>query len=183
VTTRVLPEGSYYGETGFLANTERFRGSMRFSTPLAKSLLTDPPQTPDAVPTLLKQTTERNFNNNSFTNKPPTDTESEDEYLQSYTFITETYADLRYIPRAVRLSLSPSLSLSLSVSLSLSLCLPLSLSVSVSLSSLDHADVIHSRPSTSFSGPFQNSNWKKCIGLWSGDTIFVLLLRPKKRKN
>lgn len=106
ITTKVLPEGSYHGETGFLANTESYRGSTRFSTPMMKALLSDQVGSDPGPISLKKQTTERSFHNASFTSKPASagndsESTSDGEYLQSHTFITQTYADLRYITRTV----------------------------------------------------------------------------------
>lgn len=102
----MLPEGSYYGETGFLANTETFRGSTRFSTPMLKQFLTEQMTNEPGPLTLKKQVTERSLHNASFTSKAnDSESASSSEYLQSHTFITQTYADLRYITRSVIQSL------------------------------------------------------------------------------
>ncbi len=107
ITTSLLPEGSYYGETGFLANTN-FRGSMRFSTPLTKGISQTSDASPDAgLPTnsisLRREPTDRSTLNNSYPKQPVLTTQSSSgsEYLQSHTFVTQTYADLRYITRMV----------------------------------------------------------------------------------
>jgi hypothetical protein len=134
ITTKVLPEGSYHGETGFLAKTVSFRASKRFSTLPTKLILTEQLSNEPSLPSSLKrQATERSVNNSSFTSKQMaaitsaitsagatpgatpgggsvnnhSDSFSEDEYLQSHTFLTQTFADLRYITRGVHSSYLP----------------------------------------------------------------------------
>ena len=77
---------------------------MRFSTPHGKSMFTQfidqqPSHENGSLPHSLglkRQITERSVNNRDHSGSS-----SEEEHEQSYTFLTQTYTDLRYITRGV----------------------------------------------------------------------------------
>mmetsp|Transcript_9126 Transcript_9126/g.13739 ORF Transcript_9126/g.13739 Transcript_9126/m.13739 type:complete len:972 (+) Transcript_9126:335-3250(+) len=105
ITVNVLTEGSYYGESGFLANSNAKTSVARFSLPMHESHLS-------MRSALMTGDTNNVSEANLSTNSGPggggsgygttaTNSPSPPEgHMQSYSFVTQSYADLRYLTRA-----------------------------------------------------------------------------------